>query len=257
MTLDDAVGVQRGELLAHRIVVVREFHAGQRHAVKGFKQPADANRADAHIDRRDLHPHAAGGAVLLERMHVAGGIQPILTVGRRGRLHGIDDDVVHVVALTVGPARLKGHGRALDGCVFRRHRAVIAQVRRIDVYAVREYAQVRAHADELLGQHVLLHGQFHALLPQAVVEELFAVHPCQRIAGGEAQRIGKPRMINAALFPLGEHREMRCGQVLLVVPFAVPDPEVMVVSAEGFDHGAGLVQLRQVRKIGHYTPSSR
>jgi ABC-type polysaccharide transport system permease subunit len=50
---------------------------------------------------------------------------------------------------------------------------------------------------------------------------------------------------------------MRCGQVLLVVPFAVPDPEVMVVSAEGFDHSAGLVQLRQVRKIGHYTPSSR
>ena len=127
-------------------------------------------------------------------------------------------------------------------------------IRGIVVHTVREDADVRAHAHHLLRSI----GQRNAGDVFAVVVKLRAVHIGQRILGQNAvqlkRRFRRTGDIRRTLASLRKQRIMRRRQVLLVVPFALADAQIVVVSAEYIRHGPALGGLSQTGKKGPRNP---
>ena len=132
------------------------------------------------IHRRHGYPLARRLRPLLERMELAGRVEPILAIRRVFRLAGLL--IAHRQRRPVDEAQGNVNVRAcrVDG-VLLSHVSVVGILLGVEVDPIRENAQVRAHGNELLfprrdrhGRHIRLHGS-------AVYVQRIVLHPAQRI----------------------------------------------------------------------------
>ena len=149
-------------------------------AVILLETSTDAIGRKLQIHRRHGYPLARCLRPLLERMELAGRIQPVLAIRRALRLAGlrVADRQRRPVDKTQGNVNVRAC--RVDG-VLLSHVPVVGILLGVEVDPVREDAQICAHGNELLfsrrngyRRHIRLHGS-------AVNVKRMVLHPAQRI----------------------------------------------------------------------------
>ena len=149
-------------------------------AVVLLKALPDAVRGKLQIHRRHGYPLARRLRPLLERVELAGRVEPVLPVRRTLRLAGlrVADRQRRPVDKTQGNFHVRA--RCVDHILLS-HVSVVGILLGVEVDPIRENAQICAHGDELLfprrngyRRHIRLHRS-------AVDIKHLVLHPAQRI----------------------------------------------------------------------------
>ena len=149
-------------------------------AVILLETSTDAIGGKLQIHRQHGYPLARRLRPLLERVELAGRVEPILPVRRAFRLAGllIADRQRRPVDKTQGNVNVRAC--RVDG-VLLSHVPVVGILLGVEVDPVRENAQVRAHGNELLFPRRDRHGRHIRLHRSAVDIKHLVLHPAQRI----------------------------------------------------------------------------
>ena len=149
-------------------------------AVVLLKALPDAVRGKLQIHRRHGYPLARRLRPLLERVELAGRIQPVLAVRRVFRLARLL--IAHRQRRPVDKTQGNVNVRAcrVDGILLP-HVPVVRVLLGVEVDPVREDAQICAHGNELLFPRRDRHGRHIRLHRSAVDIKHLVLHPAQRI----------------------------------------------------------------------------
>ena len=216
-----------------RLNLLGSFQPAQTDSVIFCKPLPDPVRRELEIDRRHRHPLRGCRRVLLERVHASARVDPVLAVCRVLRLIALriahrDCRAVHRAERNAElPARAKRHAVCVP------HVSVVRILFRVEVNAVREDAEIRAHRHDLLLPACNLHRRHMLRHRIAGNIELLVVNPAERIPRDERLRcVQHPR--EAPLLPLAEQRIVVRRQVLHIEELPISDFEIVVVPSEGF-----------------------
>ena len=188
-------------------------------AVVLLKALPDAIGIKLQIHRRHGYPLARRLRPLLERVELAGRIQPVLPVRRAFRLAGLL--IAHRQRRPVDKTQGNVNVRAcrVDG-VLLPHVPVVRVLLGVEVDPIREDAQIRAHGNELLfprrngyRRHIRLHRS-------AVDVKRIVLHPAQRILRQNALH-ALDRLRRPPPWPRREQRILVRRQILHVVKLPV------------------------------------
>ena len=188
-------------------------------AVVSLKALPDAVRGKLQIHRRHGYPLARRLRPLLERVELAGRVEPVLAIRRVLRLAGLL--IAHRQRRPVDKTQGNVNVRAcrVDG-VLLSHVSVVGILLGVEVDPIRENAQVRAHGNELLFSRRDRHGRHIRLHRSAVDIKHLVLHPAQRILRQNALH-PLDRLRRPPPWPRREQRIRIRRQILHVVKLPV------------------------------------
>ena len=188
-------------------------------AVILLETSTDAIGRKLQIHRRHGYPLARRLRPLLERVELAGRVEPVLPIRRTLRLAGLL--IAHRQRRPVDKTQGNVNVRAcrVDG-VLLSHVSVVGILLGVEVDPVREDAQVRAHGNELLFPRRDRHGRHIRLHRSAVDIKHLVLHPAQRILRQNALH-PLDRLRRPPPWPRREQRILVRRQILHVVKLPV------------------------------------
>ena len=188
-------------------------------AVVLLKALPDAVRGKLQIHRRHGYPLARRLRPLLERVELAGRVEPVLPVRRALRLAGLR--VADRQRRPVDQAKRNFHVRArrVDHILLP-HVPVVGILLGVEVDPIRENAQIRAHGNELLFPRRDRHGRHIRLHRSAVDVKRIVLHPAQCILRQDPLH-ALDRLRRPPPWPRREQRILVRRQILHVVKLPV------------------------------------